>query len=189
MIKAIVEYVMNDEVINILLDYSVARTISRHAIVVYHLLTSIATVSYTSKTIACACLLYALKERNKTHLVSNLRELRGSCNDCEVVALELFLTQTIRRKILLIEGCIRLSLRKLVDLHPELSKFKEDLVLIALLLAERLYRKSYCLLPESAAMATLIAACNLLALSPEGLSDKLQTQQVSEMVSFLSATV
>ncbi|CCW70049.1 unnamed protein product [Phytomonas sp. Hart1] len=180
---------MSDEVINILLDYSVARTVSRHAIVVYHLLNNIATFSYTSKTIACACLLYALKERNKTHLVSNLRELRGTCNDCEVVALELFLMQTIRRKILLIEGCIRLALKKLVDLHPELGKFKEDLVLIALFLTERLYKKTYCLWPESAAMATLIAACNFLALSPTGLSDKLQTQQVTEMVDFLSTSV
>lgn len=154
-----------DEVIVLLQASSLPLTVKRHATVAYQILRRTGRSSqFHERAVACACLLFALKERNCTHLANQLGSFRPGEAEAEIVAVELFLAQVIREPILLVEACVRVHLKHLLALNVALHGSREDIARVTLALMEQVYGSDLCLFPDTAAAAALLTACELLEL-------------------------
>lgn len=179
---------MSEPVLLLLSQGAIPRSISHHAIIVCHLLNTVDATRYNSRVVACACLLYALKERHRAREIRDLCSLFQEVDECEVVAMELLIVQSIRQKVMLVEGCLRLESKKLVDSCPTLNANREDVVRIALVLVESVYRSVHCLTPESAARASLLVACTLLGIQFTGPPSSFQNLVVKDIECYLLAS-
>lgn len=152
-----------DEGVTMLISPRFPRSLSRHALILYHQIHDFFGDSTSSKNIARACFLHAMKVRNKIHTAfqSLIKEYE---NNREIVPIELCITQVIRGKIILIESCLRLSLKSLVESNPHLLDVREAVIRIALNLTDKIYCTKYCIYPSCAAAAALIQSCEILGL-------------------------
>lgn len=162
---------MTDEqlvVIDKIIGVGAPRTVTRHAILLSHLLNyRFGVVNVDASVVATACLLCAVKERCCTQYCQAVVKRGMSCaaqpiTIIDVVALELFIIEHVRVKIVIVEACVRVALRHLVLRYAAISPYKEDITRVALSLMDDIYRSHYCVFVESAAYAALLVAGHLL---------------------------
>lgn len=160
-------HMSDDEVVRIIRHVQVPRTVTHHALVIHRLLKKSVDeekLACAATVVALACLLYTMKERNRTNLAHSLAALRKECAESQVVALEMWMVETIQEKVIIAEACLRLSLKQFLMENEHLHRTGEDIVTLALALMPPLYDSDNCLLPESSACAAILAACNLAGL-------------------------
>lgn len=147
-----------------LLSHHFPRSLSRCAVVLYHQVAPLLAGSASSKVMAWACFIHAMKLRNKTIFFNSKSKelLRKSFGEHKLVAVELCIAQLVRTKVILIESCLRRNLKLLVDNNPHLVDGRESIIRVALRLCDTIYQTRYCLYPSSAAAAALLHACHLI---------------------------
>lgn len=158
-----IETQKHDEGVDMLTSPRFPRLLSRHALVLYHQVHEFFGNGTSSKNIARACFLHAMKIRNKIHSAFQplIKEYE---NNREIIPIELCITQLIRGKVVLIESCFRINLKALVESNPHLLDAREAIIRIALNLSDIIYRTKYCIYPSCAAAAALLQSCGILGL-------------------------
>lgn len=153
-----------EEVFRFLLSPQFPRSVSRHALVIFHQISHCMEGVSSPINVACACLLQAMKVHNRTN-TSLLKCLYQHCESKKIVVpLHLCIVQLIRTKVVLIESCLRINLQRLIVWNPGLFRARKYIVRVALTLTDKIYRTKDCLYPSNAAAAALLQSCVLLEL-------------------------
>lgn len=145
------------------------RTVKHHALIIYRLLrqrVGADCLGYTATTVACACLLYAIKERNRTNLAPLLNTLRQQCSETDIVALEMWLMSSILEKVIIVEACLRVAFTEFLEVNRGFSPIGEELLSVALAFVSQQYESDDCLRPERGARRAIAAAAAALNWEP-----------------------
>ncbi|GET93736.1 hypothetical protein, conserved [Leishmania tarentolae] len=165
-----------------------SRSIRNRAAVIYHLTRSKLHIEVPEDVLFSASLSYALNISRMSAKCPTLGQLRPVSNETDIVAVEMLIFEFVRPHVVLIEGCLRLELKRLVVHRPLPLKIRECVGRVAIALSDTLYACHYCLFPEAAARACLLNACERLSVDvdPTTLPDEFRTPQVTEIRAFFS---
>ncbi|KAG5464480.1 hypothetical protein LSCM1_00670 [Leishmania martiniquensis] len=165
------------------------RSIRNRAAVVYHLTCAKLQLNVPQDVLFSASLSYALNISRMSAKCPTLGQLWPVSNEADIVAVEMLIFEFVRPRVVLIEGCLRLELKRLVLHRPLPLKVRECVGRVAIAFSDTLYACHYCLLPEAAARACLLHACERLSVDVDAalLPDEFRTPQVAEICAFLSA--
>lgn len=173
------------DAISFFYSFPVPASIRSHAIVVYHLTRSILKVPLSEKVLVNACILYSIKLRNRTKGSSVVHDIWKNTDVIDCIALEMFIFECVRPKVIIVEGCLRVELKRLVTAAPSLHQYREFITRVALSLTKKLYRSAYCLQPATAARALLLSACTLLSVDVDLEEEEYQSVLVKEICRYL----
>ncbi|CAM44418.1 conserved hypothetical protein [Leishmania braziliensis MHOM/BR/75/M2904] len=165
-----------------------SRSIRNRAAVVYHLTCATLHIEVPQDVLFSASLSYALHISRMSAKCPTLGQLRSVSNETDIVAVEMLILEFVRPHVVLIEGCLRLELKRLVVHRPLPLKIRECVGRVAIALSDTLYAYHYCLFPEAAARACLLNACERLGIDVDSatLPDEFRTPQVAEIRAFFS---
>ncbi|KAG5465962.1 hypothetical protein CUR178_00677 [Leishmania enriettii] len=166
-----------------------SRSIRNRAAVVYHLTCAKLQIEVPQDVLFCASLSYALNISRMSTKCPTLGHLRSVSNETDIVAVEMLIFEFVRPHVVLIEGCLRLELKRLVVHRPLPLKVRECVGRVAIALSDALYACHYCLFPEAAARACLLNACERLSVDVNSatLPDEFRTPRVAEICAYFSA--
>eukprot|EP00796_Vickermania_ingenoplastis_P006668 gene6668-4777_t len=155
-----------EDALSLLLSKRLPHALSRHAVIIFHLVGRLFLDSLAPRTVAYACYLHAMKLRNKA-MSCRFLKAEGEEIERDAVAVELCIVQLIRGKVMLIESCLRKELKSLIDANQQLKDASESIMRVSLALLDSLYGSTYCVFPSRAAAAALLRACRLIGLEVE----------------------
>ncbi|KAG5490799.1 hypothetical protein JKF63_00921 [Porcisia hertigi] len=160
-----------------------SRSIRNRAAVVYHLASAKLKTDLPRDVLLCASLSYALNISRMSSKCPTLAQLRSVSNETDIAAVEMLIFEYVRPHVVLIEGCLRLELKRLVMHRPLPLKIRECVGRVAIALSDTLYASHHCLSPEAAARACLLDACDRLSIDVDAatLPDDFRTPQVDEI--------